>query len=141
MATLTKRLALVVDDDPDLQSAMCARLVQMDFEVVAALHYEAAVLHLSVRRPHLVCIDVGLPTQSGYELCEHIRGPLGLLGVPILMTCDSELPEDMANAEMAGANAFLKKPFSMHELGAYVEALVNPSRAREAQVLRLLAWP
>jgi DNA-binding response OmpR family regulator len=141
MSASSRRLVLVVDDDPELQGSMHARLAAMDFEVRSALHYEAALLHLTSWRPHLVCVDVGLPTQSGYELCEHIRGPLGLANVPILMTCDSELPEDMANAEVAGANAFLRKPFSMREFSAYVEALVNPAQQSERGVRRLLAWP
>ncbi len=139
MASGTKRLVLVVEDDPDLQKAMRGQLVAMNFEVLGALHYEGALLHLSSRRPNLVCVDVGLPTRSGYELCELIRGPLGLSTVPILMTCDSDLPEDMANAEVAGANAFLRKPFSSGDLGAYIEALLNPARQSELSA-RLLVW-
>jgi len=141
MGPRTRRLLLVVDDDPGLQSAMSLRLAELDFEVLGALHYEAAVAHLALRKPHLVCIDVGLPTRSGYELCELIRGPLGLSAVPVLMTCESALPEDMANAEVAGADAFLKKPFAMDELVAHIEALVNPARSSVPQARRLLAWP
>jgi two-component system OmpR family response regulator len=84
-----------------------------------------------------VCIDLELPTQSGYELCEYIRGPLGLTRVPILVTSDSGLPKDMANAEEVGANAFLKKPFSMRQLAAYVEALFARTRQSEPYLRRL----
>src|SRR4051812_48248409 len=104
-----KRLVMVVEDDPALQKAMTAHLESMEFEVVVALHYEAAVQVLNERKPHLVCIDIELPVQSGYELCEYIRGPLGNTVVPILVTGDSGFPRDMASAEEAGANAFLKK--------------------------------
>jgi DNA-binding response OmpR family regulator len=132
METAMRRMALIVEDDPELQKAMRDRLTQMDFEVRSALHYEAAVGHLAADEPSLVCVDLELPTQSGYELCEHIRGPLGLGRVPILVTSDSGFPEDMASAEEAGANAFLKKPFSMREFGTFVEALLERSQSGAA---------
>jgi len=126
MVTVMRRVVLIVEDDPHLQKAMREHLVRMDFEVRVAPHYEAAVGHLTAAgEPSLVCIDIELPTQSGYEVCEYIRGPLGLQGVPILVTSDSGFPEDRACAEEAGANAFLKKPFSMREFGSYVEALLG----------------
>jgi two-component system chemotaxis response regulator CheY len=80
--------ALIVEDDPRLQNAMSAQLRQMDLDVLVANHYDAAVCHLAVGEPHVICIDVGLPNKSGYELCEHIRGSLRFVGLPILMTSD-----------------------------------------------------
>lgn len=131
-----KLLVMVVEDDPDLQKAMGAHLEKMDFEVVSALHYGAAVEMLARRVPHLVCIDLELPVQSGYELCEHIRGPLGLR-VPILVTGNSSFPSDMASAEQAGANAFLRKPFSMAQLTDYVETLFLKSHLSRPNMRRL----
>jgi DNA-binding response OmpR family regulator len=126
---VTMRTALVVEDDPHLQKAMSRELERMSFHVLSANHYDAAVRHLQGCEPHVVCLDVGLPDRSGYELCEHIRGSLGLLGLPILMTSDYGSPGDMAYAEDAGGNAFLRKPFSMQELTDCVESLLNPARS------------
>lgn len=131
------RFALIVEDDPVLQEAMVHQLQRMSFNVVAVSHYDDAVHHLTTRQPDLVCLDLGLPTRSGYELCEHIRGPLGLALVPILVTSGSCFARDMANAEEAGANAFLKKPFSMHQLVSYVEALLEKRHMSEPYMRRL----
>lgn len=120
-----KRVALIVEDDPDLHQAMSAQLESMHFEVIGAFHYAAAVALLAATKPTLVCIDLELPTQSGYELCEYIRGPLALSRVPILVTSDSFFPKHMAQAEEAGANAFLRKPFSMGHLSNYIDALMS----------------
>jgi len=122
----TRRLTLVVEDDPSLFRAMASELRRMGFDVLGAATYDAALDHLEARVPHLICVDVGLPIQSGYELCEHIRGPLGL-DVPILVTADSGGVDDMANAEAAGASAFLKKPFTMRQLASYVLLLIGPA--------------
>jgi DNA-binding response OmpR family regulator len=119
---------LIVEDDPDLQRIMKIELERMGFEVLGAFSYEAAVQHLTAApSPALVCVDLGLPTQSGYDLCEYIRGRIGHARVPIVVTSARGLPEDMACAEEAGADAFLKKPFSMRQLSIYVERLLDRS--------------
>jgi DNA-binding response OmpR family regulator len=124
--------ALIVEDDPKLQIAMSEQLRHMGLDVLVANHYDAALRHLEVGALHVVCIDVGLPNKSGYELCEHIRGSLRLLGLPILMTSDHGDPGQMAYAEDAGANAFLHKPFSMLQLADCIESLLSVSLAAPA---------
>jgi len=122
---LAKRIALVVEDDPRLQKSMSKQLMHGGFHVLSALHYDAAICHLATHRPHVVCVDVGLPDKSGYELCEHIRGALGLKEVPIIVTSEHGHSEDMAFAEAAGGNAFLHKPFSNRQLTHCVASLLD----------------
>jgi DNA-binding response OmpR family regulator len=126
-----RRLALVVEDDPALQRAMLAELYAAQFDVLAAYDFDTAVRHLAKNKPQVVCVDLGLPSASGYEVCEHIRSQPELLSVPILVTSERSFPEDMAHAEEAGANAFLKKPFTMKRLMKYITALLDgPSTSR-----------
>ena len=114
----------------------------MDFRVLSASHYDGAVRHLAALEFHVVCIDVGLPNKSGYELCEHIHGSLGLAGLPILMTSEHGSCEDMAYAEEAGGDAFLRKPFSMRRFNQCVESLSNETRrsVSPAHVLQASGW-
>ena len=132
-------IALVVEDDPELQEQVSAQLVRMGFDVLAALHYDAAIAHLDGAKPQLALIDIELPTQSGYEVCEYMRNQLGLTEVPILMTSESRHPEVMAYAEEAGADAFLGKPFLMNDLARYVDALVARRKRSEPRIWRLRA--
>ena len=128
-----RRTALIVDGDPQLRKFMSVHLGLMDFHVVSTSHYDGAVHHLTTRDLHFACVDVQLPSKSGYELCEHIRGSLGLLGLPILMTSEHGKPEDMAYAEVAGANAFLHKPFSMRQFAHCVESLLRVTTFKPSQ--------
>jgi DNA-binding response OmpR family regulator len=132
-----ERVILVVEDDPVLQRSMAKTLEDEKYRVITALDYEAAVASLKGLRPALACVDLALPRQSGYELCEYIRKQPQLIYIPILVTSDRAFPEDMAHAEEAGANAFLKKPFPMKKLIKYVVALLDGPHSSRPSVRRL----
>jgi DNA-binding response OmpR family regulator len=126
-----KQLALVVEDDPSLQHAMVKALMRTNVRVLVASHYRDAVRHLEARKIDIVCIDIGLPNESGYELCEYIRGPMALTRIPIIATSERGTSLDMAHAEGARANAFLLKPFAMHELADCVRSLLDRTSSRQ----------
>jgi DNA-binding response OmpR family regulator len=128
---------LVVEDEPSLQRAMVRELEKARFQVLVASSFEAAVGHLQDLKLDIACIDLGLPSESGYELCEHIRNRLNLIWLPILVTSERGFPEDMAHAEEAGANAFLKKPFTMDRLLKYVSVLLDEPPVSRPDVCRL----
>jgi DNA-binding response OmpR family regulator len=134
---MSSRIALVVEDDPLLQRAMAKQLEKAHFTVLTAFDFDAAVGHLGDPKLDVACIDLGLPSESGYELCEHIRNRLQLAWLPILVTSERSFPEDMAHAEEAGANAFLKKPFTMDLLLKYVSALLDGPHSSRPSVCRL----
>jgi DNA-binding response OmpR family regulator len=132
-----RRYVLVVEDDPGLQRIMAGALAGARFEVATAPDYATAVRVLASRTPTLVCVDLALPRESGFELCEHMRKQGHLLHVPILVTSDRSFPEHMAHAELAGANAFLKKPFAMASLLKYAGALLDGPRSSQRGIRRL----
>jgi twitching motility two-component system response regulator PilH len=133
----TRRSILVVEDDPVLQRMMARTLENEKFTVAVALDYESAVRQLALRKPSLATIDLQLPRESGFELCEYIRKQPELIYVPILVTSDHAYPEDMAHAEEAGANAFLRKPFTMKQLVKYVHAILDGPHSSRPSVRRL----
>ncbi len=137
MTTGLERVILVVEDDPILQRSMAKALEEAKFRVMSALDYESAVRCLRELRPSMVCVDLALPRESGYEVCEYIRKQPELIYIPILVTSDRAFPEDMAHAEEAGANAFLKKPFPMKKLLKYVVALLDGPNSSRPSVRRL----
>jgi DNA-binding response OmpR family regulator len=132
-----RRVVLLVEDLPALREELKGHLTAAEFEVVACNDYHGAVRALETCVPHLVCLDLTLPRESGYELCEHIRKKSSLNHVPVLVMSDRASPEDMAHAEHVGANAFLKKPFSRDRLLKYVSVLLDGPHASRPSVRRL----
>jgi DNA-binding response OmpR family regulator len=132
-----KRTVLLVEDHPSQREAIRRILVSQPFHVETAGDYQGAVKFLGKSVPHLVCLDLTLPRESGFELCEYMRSQMRLQFVPVLVISDRSSPEDMAHAENVGANAFLKKPFTRDKLLKYVITLLDGPHASRPSVRRL----
>jgi two-component system response regulator PhoP len=133
---LERRVALVVEDEPLLRERVRSWLMSDNFDVEIASEYVSAVHALDACSPAIACVDLTLPRESGLELVEAIRKhPLGLR-VPILVMSDRVSPEDMAEAERVGANAFLKKPFSRPLLLKYVRWMLDGAQATVSPSIR-----
>ncbi len=133
----TQRVVLVVEDNPSERDAVTRILRSNDFVVETAADYQGAVKFMATSVPNLVCLDLTLPRESGFELCEHMQKDMRLRFVPILVMSDRASPEDMAQAEQVGANAFLKKPFTAVKLLKYVNTLFDGPHASRPSVRRL----
>jgi CheY-like chemotaxis protein len=113
---------LVVEDDSALREFLCTALAD-EFEVAGAVSGEEAVDLARQLRPDVVLLDVMLPGLSGLDVVRVIRSDPSLKDTPILvMTAFSEI--DAGDAEAAGANRFLAKPFDLHELTSAVRDLL-----------------
>jgi DNA-binding response OmpR family regulator len=133
----TKRTVLLVEDHPPEREMIRRALVGQGLHVETAVDYLGAVNYLSKLVPHLICLDLTLPRESGFELCEYIREDQRLRFVPVMVVSDRSTPEDMAHAEHVGANAFLKKPFTRDKLIKYVVALLDGPNASRPSIRRL----
>ena len=113
---------LVVEDDSALREFLCTALAD-EFDVAGAVSGEEAVDLARQLRPDVVLLDVMLPGLSGLDVVRVIRSDPSLKDTPILvMTAFSEI--DAGDAEAAGANRFLAKPFDLQELTSAVRDLL-----------------
>jgi DNA-binding response OmpR family regulator len=134
---MRKRKALVVEDNPPERDMIAGWLRLAGFEVETAVDYRAAVAALASMRPDIICCDISLPRESGFDLVEYVRGNQATEWIPILVMSERHSPEDMAQAEHIGANAYLKKPFSRERLDKYVTALLDGPHSSRPSVRRL----
>jgi twitching motility two-component system response regulator PilG len=137
MTRSSRRVALVVEDNPPERNTMAGWLRLGGLEVETAFDYRTAVLKLGTLRPDIICCDIVLPRESGFDLVEYVRKDPTLAWVPILVMSERSSPEDMAHAEQVGANAYLKKPFSRALLDKYVVALLDGPNSSRPSVRRL----
>lgn len=128
------RLVLVVEDQPSIRERVKRWLESDKFKVRVAAEYDSALRELESCTPQLMVIDSTLPRESGLDLVEAVRKQSK---VPIIMMSERHSPEDMAEAEAVGANAFLKKPFERELLLKYVRSMLEGPYASRPTVRRL----
>jgi DNA-binding response OmpR family regulator len=118
-------LILIADDDQDILALVSFRLERAGYEVVQARNGEEAVQVALARRPDLAVIDVMMPRIDGYEATRQLRQHEETSRMPIILLTARVQEEDIARGFDAGADDYVKKPFSPQELGSRVQAVLG----------------
>ena len=118
-------LILVADDDPDIRSLVTLRLERSGYEVVAAGDGEQAFAAALERAPDLALLDVMMPKLDGYELTQRLRREEATRHLPVILLTARVQETDIARGVEAGADDYVKKPFSMSELRDRVQAVLG----------------
>ncbi|MEU8831739.1 response regulator transcription factor [Streptomyces sp900116325] len=117
---------LVVEDEPQLVRALVINLEERQYEVDAAPDGATALRLAATRQPDAVLMDLGLPDMNGFDVIKSLRG---WTRVPILVLSARRTADEKVEALDAGADDFITKPFSMHELLARLRAAVRRAAA------------
>ena len=119
--------ALVIEDDPDARRLVSASLRRLGLRVHEASTGAEAAAMLDRAIPDVICLDLRLPDASGLSLCEQVRATPRLRDVPVVVITTRERPIDRAQAEVAGADQYLVKPFRVDALADSVCELIGLS--------------
>lgn len=121
---MTHRI-LVVDDEPDITALVAYHLAKAGYRVSTAANGPDALKAAREERPDLVILDVMLPGISGYDVLDELRRREETKDVGvILLTARREEPDRIRGLTL-GADDYLTKPFSPHELALRVNALLR----------------
>jgi DNA-binding response OmpR family regulator len=116
---------LVADDDEDILLLVTTRLRRDGFEVVSASSGDAALALARERRPSIAVLDIGMPGLDGLEVLEQIRADDELRGTLVLLLTAKAQESDVRRGYEAGADAYVRKPFSPAELSKRVRELLD----------------
>lgn len=114
---------LVVDDEPDLREILQCNLENAGYEVDTAESAEEA-LHILSPEHNLILLDVMLGGMSGYRMANKLRNELKLK-TPIIFLTAKDTENDMLTGFSAGADDYISKPFSLHEVLARIKAVLR----------------
>jgi len=119
-----KPVVLIADDHPDILELVSVTLELDGYEVVQAGNGEEALRIASERRLHLAVLDLMMPGMDGHEVTRRLRAddPQGAL--PILILSAFAEDRQTALALDAGADAYMRKPFSPRELLATAGSMI-----------------
>jgi len=117
---------LLVEDDLELSALVSRRLEEEQYQVVTAETGPEAILAVEQELPDLVLLDIMLPEMDGLEVCRRLRSKDPLLYIIMLTARSGEL--DRIVGLEVGADDYITKPFSLHELVARLHSALRRVR-------------
>jgi DNA-binding response OmpR family regulator len=118
-------LILVADDDEDIRRLLRFRLERAGYGVVEARDGEEALALALQHRPDLAVMDVMMPKATGYEVTRRLREDESTRRIPVILLTARAQEADVSTGFEAGADDYLRKPFSPQELRARVQAILG----------------
>jgi DNA-binding response OmpR family regulator len=117
---------VVADDDAGIRQLVALHVQRLGCDVLEARDGEEALRLALEHEPDLLVVDAGMPGLSGYAVTREVRRMLAAR-IPVMLMRGSDLSADISEAYEAGADAYLKKPFTSEELRERVQALLAPA--------------
>jgi two-component system, OmpR family, alkaline phosphatase synthesis response regulator PhoP len=135
--TESRKIILVVDDEPNIVKVITGYLQAAGFGVINAADGDGALNLFRSQSPDFVILDLNLPKMDGVEVCKAIRRESN---VPVMMlTARVDETDRLIGLEL-GADDYVIKPFSPREVVARVKTILRRSgieQAPESDVIRL----
>lgn len=118
-------LVLVADDDPDILDLVRYRLERSGYTVATAGNGAEAVRLAGELSPALAVLDVMMPSLNGFEVTRRLRNDPATARIPVILLTARAQDADVQEGFEAGADDYIRKPFSPRELSARVQAVLG----------------
>lgn len=124
-----KTRILYVEDEPFLGRIVKESLESRDFEVNMLTDGRDVVKHFEKVNPDICVLDIMLPVKDGYSIARDLRQVNSK--IPIIFVTAIVQTEDLLKGFESGGNDYLRKPFSMEELIARINNLLQITQAQK----------
>jgi len=120
--------ALIVDDSSVMRKIVERSLRQAGLSALVV--YEAGsgtdgLELLKSKQVDLILSDINMPSMDGLEFLRQIRAQNLAPGVPVVMITTESSEEHVKQAILAGAQGYIRKPFTAEQVKERVLSLVN----------------
>lgn len=114
---------LVVEDERDLNSIICNKLVKEGYNVDACYDGMAALDYMEAERYDGAIMDIMIPGKDGIEVLKNMRE--AGIQVPVLFLTAKAQTQDIVDGLDAGASDYMTKPFEFSELMARLRVMLR----------------
>jgi DNA-binding response OmpR family regulator len=105
---------LVVEDEPGIYKFLKQGLEEEGYSVDVADDGTMGLALAISKSYHIILLDWVLPGMSGLEICKQLRA--SYIDTPIIFLTAKDTIQETIEGLQAGANDYMKKPFSFEEL-------------------------
>lgn len=121
------RKVLIIDDEPIISEAIQAYLTAHKYEIFLANDGETGYAFADHYRPDLILLDINMPREDGFSVCNRLKQNRNLSSIPIIiLSVRAEEVDKIIGLEI-GADDYVTKPVGMRELLARIKAVLRRS--------------
>jgi CheY-like chemotaxis protein len=85
MAEQKNKTILVIDDEPHVVTYLETLLQDNGFETIAASNGREAIKKVKAEKPHLICLDITMPEESGLRFYRDLKDDSDLRSIPVVI--------------------------------------------------------
>jgi signal transduction histidine kinase/DNA-binding response OmpR family regulator/ligand-binding sensor domain-containing protein len=122
-----EEILLFVDDDNNLR-AYLKESFRRNYKVITAKNAEKGMEKALKKNPTLIISDVMMPGMSGFELCQKIKTTPETSHIPIILLTAKDSEQHKIEGLVQGADDYISKPFSLIELKARINGIIQNRR-------------
>ena len=125
---------LIVEDEPDLRSALVRSLRDEGYAVDAADNGADGLFNAESTDYDAIILDVMMPQMDGWEVLKRLRKTKK---TPVLMLTARDQTRDRVKGLDTGADDYVLKPFDLPELLARLRAIIRRSAGQTTNVIEI----
>jgi len=122
---MKKNRILVVEDEESLLKLESILFASKGYAVTGVRDGKSALAAIAADRPDLVVLDVMLPDLDGFEICRLIKENAESRLLPVIMLTAKKSSSDFERGRLAGADAYITKPFKSVKVLEVIEGLIG----------------
>lgn len=116
---------LLVDDEDDILEFIRYNLTKAGYEVYTARNGAEGLQQAAAHRPHLILLDVMMPTMDGIETCRALRCDPALKETMVVFLSALGEEEQQLAGFGAGADDYISKPIKPKLLISRIQAILK----------------
>jgi CheY-like chemotaxis protein len=120
-------LALLAEDDPDIQLVARLALKRAGFTVRVVGNGKEALDAIAEQTPDVVLLDWMMPELDGPETCRRLKADEKTAAIPIIFLTAKSQEIEIQRGLSLGASGYITKPFDALALGQQVKDIVSQS--------------
>jgi twitching motility two-component system response regulator PilG len=126
VAVPEQKMILVVEDSSTTRKVISITLSRQGYQVMEAADGLEALSKISEERPDLIMLDVILPKMDGYKILSIIKNNKEFREIPVIMLTSKDGFINKMKGKMAGAAAYLTKPFDPDMMITEIQKQMQP---------------
>src|SRR5512133_3448507 len=121
---MAQKLIMVIDDSASLREVVGISLRTAGYEVIEACDGKDALSKLNGRKVQLMICDVNMPVMDGISFVKEVKRLPNHRFVPIIMLTTESRESRKVEGQLAGAKAWVVKPFRPEQMLRAVSKLI-----------------